>query len=66
MVNATTLTEVSGDDMPTNKMATLATGKLTVTMVMLRCSLYVVVLSADTPSPRLQDIIINNEVTYQV
>ena len=67
MFNATRLVEVSSDDMPTSKMATLATGKLAVTMVVLKYSLSVVVLSADTPSPRLQNIIIiNSEVTYEV
>ena len=36
MVTTTRLPEVSHDDMPTNNTATLATGKLAVTMVMLK------------------------------
>ena len=36
MVTTTRLAEVSHDDIPMNKMATLATGKLAVTMVMLK------------------------------
>lgn len=67
MVNSATVVEESTDD--TNKMATLATGKLICCnqCIYMMGSLYVAVLTADTPSPRLQQImIINSEVIYQV
>ena len=68
MVNPTRRAEVSSDnDMTTDDVVTLATGMVVTKVILcyLKCSL--VVLTADTPSPRLQDvIIINSEVTYQV
>ena len=68
MVNPTKRAEVSGDgDVTTDNMVTLATGMLVVTRVICYFNCSTVVLTADTPSPRLRDvIIINSEVTYQV
>lgn len=70
MLNPTRVVEVSNDaDMNVNKMATLATGILSTIrgICCLKCSSPVVVLTADTPSPRFQGmIIINSEVIYEV
>ena len=61
--------QVSDDrDVSAANMATLATGRLMYPQLPWGHQLmYVVVLSADTPSPRLQDIIIiSSEVAYEV